>query len=46
MITYLINTLKSEKKLNSLQTQRLDNLSSKVDELKLENYDAKLNPKK
>ena len=44
MITYLINTLKSEKKLNSLQTQRLDNLSSKVDELKLENYDAKLNP--
>ena len=44
MITYLINTLKSEKKLNSLQTQRLDNLSSKVDELKSENYAAKLNP--
>ena len=40
----ITNTLKSEKKLNSLQTQRLDNLSSKVDELKLENYDAKLNP--
>lgn len=44
MITYLINTLKSEKNINQEQTQRLDNLSTKVDELKLESYDAKLNP--
>lgn len=44
MSTYLINSLKTEKKLNNLQTQRMDNLSTKVDELKLENYEAKLNP--
>ena len=44
MITYLINSLKSEKKISHEQTQRLDNLSTKVDELKLESYEAKLNP--
>ena len=44
MSTYLINSLKTEKRLNNLQTQRMDNLSTKVDELKLENYEAKLNP--
>lgn len=44
MITYLIHSLKSEKKISHEQTQRLDNLSTKVDELKLESYEAKLNP--
>ena len=44
MSTYLINSLKTEKRLNNLQTQRMNNLSTKVDELKLENYEAKLNP--
>ncbi len=44
MISYLIHSLKSEQSLNLEQTQRLDNLSTKVDELKLDSYDAKLNP--
>lgn len=44
MTTYLIYSLKSEEKLNRKQTQHLDNLSTKVDELKLESYEAKLNP--
>jgi LytS/YehU family sensor histidine kinase len=44
MIIYLIYSLRSEEKLNIKHTQHLDNLSTKVDELKLETYEAKLNP--
>lgn len=44
MITYLLYVLKFEKKVNLSQKKQLDNLSLKVDELKLETYEAKLNP--
>ena len=44
MICYLINSLKSEKNIRQEQTLNFNQLATKVDELKLENYDAKLNP--